>query len=1157
MAANVGNLEWKDFFGSSVSLIPTLIPMYDKKMDGKKTNNNLFIKSKNSISSPENTVTANVPDISSSDDPYSSCIPEKQRDDICLTSKDNSSNLGPNRRCKSVEVSSRIKLQQQQPLDDINQSNDVMSPVSSSSSSSGNTWKFVCKEIIDTERSYVKDLSEIIQGYMFRMKGRPDLISASQFSTLFGNIEEIFSLHNNMLNDLTASGMNVSELAKCFIKHSSQFKIYCSYCTNFSSSQSVWMSLLEDDATKEFIFSIQNSLRHSLSMDSYLLKPVQHVLRYHLMLERLLLNLTNINNNNGMSLNNCARKDGCKADDVSITKLPMYENKPAMRLITAELTTTADDNNNVNSDLLLVTSAFKIMLDVANFINEMKRLHDDNKRLQDLYDAIMNNNDKVDANVCGQMLLEDKFRQNPRNICHVILFERVLMVVKYKDDINNINKTSNNISNNNINITNNNNCNNGSSSSVSNSAAVPIVEVLIPWSDLMIVETVQKCPLSFCIHTHPTPSLEIHIRAKNRDQRSNWCNQIRNCIVNNSSAYIPDKARNIILNNFKANNSSNNNNINNSNSNKNKNNNSFANGNIDCSNYVKVSRDRTSSQNVCNDIRNNNILFNDNNRNRLNNSDNINYSGSNVNISNNNNINNKNNIRYNNDYSVTSNYRSRTLNKYGNINGNNISNLLQRVLLPTPLIQELGQIELRRKKKIGSRIASSSKLQDLTSALRNKKSLQKCKSNEDYMVKRLSNSTMMSTNENSDFNDLQSIHQSFCKSPNLNQSQSSSIYKNQSKAVTHSTPHLFDVEDENVDDRLPAYLSPTHNNNNNNNIQINLHSKNFASNMNVDNVDDDGDDDEVYNDEYNYRDKYYHMSRKCRSTQDNIDDVASSSSSQATTSSSSSSSSSHAPTTSSSSSHHGTSLSPSLQAPAAAHTATTASAAAPRRTNSLHSSAVSGTRTSSSLLTNTSSTSSLLTNTSSTSTSSSIRLGLINWKQKLQNRSKSNDFSLRSNICHDNKTRLSSQEQLPNNQEQLPSNLQQAVTRLNELSPTFQQSRFSKGGPSSRLLSKYWSNRKLKRSKDNLSIGDNFNASTDQLSSLSTLNNYNNNNNNHIYYSRNSNNNNNWGKIAGKKKTNSKSNSCISVPQHANILYIDDSDDDDGDDDYNTYDDNN
>ncbi|XP_013780995.1 pleckstrin homology domain-containing family G member 3-like [Limulus polyphemus] len=92
----------------------------------------------------------------------------------------------------------------------------------------------VILEIVDTERTYVKDLNEIIEGYLHHIqKSGNTKVSEQSLKDLFGNIEDIYRFNNTFLQDLEDCGLDPVAVARCFVKNSTGFVIYTQYCTNY------------------------------------------------------------------------------------------------------------------------------------------------------------------------------------------------------------------------------------------------------------------------------------------------------------------------------------------------------------------------------------------------------------------------------------------------------------------------------------------------------------------------------------------------------------------------------------------------------------------------------------------------------------------------------------------------------------------------------------------------------------------------------------------------------------------------------------------------------------------------------------------------------------------------------------------------------------
>ncbi|XP_052873855.1 uncharacterized protein LOC128279175 [Anopheles cruzii] len=142
------------------------------------------------------------------------------------------------------------------------------------------------REIIDSESSYVKDLGQVIRGYLEDWKERACLKS-DQLKVLFSNIQEIYDFNSKLLNRLHEAKGDPMRISNCFIDLHAEFSCYTSYCTSYPEAISLLTTLLQATHTNALLVSTQKLLKHTLPLGSYLLKPVQRILKYHLLLENL------------------------------------------------------------------------------------------------------------------------------------------------------------------------------------------------------------------------------------------------------------------------------------------------------------------------------------------------------------------------------------------------------------------------------------------------------------------------------------------------------------------------------------------------------------------------------------------------------------------------------------------------------------------------------------------------------------------------------------------------------------------------------------------------------------------------------------------------------------------------------------------------------
>ncbi|XP_019618737.1 PREDICTED: pleckstrin homology domain-containing family G member 1-like isoform X2 [Branchiostoma belcheri] len=236
----------------------------------------------------------------------------------------------------------------------------------------------VVLEIMETERAYVKDLQDIIEGYMGCIVDRPELpITAEDVSSLFGNMEQIYDFNSGLLKNLENCRLRAVKVAECFVEKAKEFHIYTQYCTNYPSAVAVLTECTQNRVMNDFFKERQAVLKHNLPLGAYLLKPVQRVLKYHLLLQDI--------------ANNYEGEDGGHST---------------------------------------IKEALDTMTQVAHHINEMKKKHEDMLYVQEIQSQL-SGWDGHDLTTYGELLLEGSFRMSrARNERHLYLFEKMLLVTK-------------------------------------------------------------------------------------------------------------------------------------------------------------------------------------------------------------------------------------------------------------------------------------------------------------------------------------------------------------------------------------------------------------------------------------------------------------------------------------------------------------------------------------------------------------------------------------------------------------------------------------------------------------------------------------------------------------------------------------------------------
>uniref|UniRef100_A0A3B4A9V6 DH domain-containing protein n=1 Tax=Periophthalmus magnuspinnatus TaxID=409849 RepID=A0A3B4A9V6_9GOBI len=146
----------------------------------------------------------------------------------------------------------------------------------------------VVMEIIETERMYVKDLRSIVEDYLAHIIDTNNLpIRPEQVCALFGNIEDIYVFNSELLQSLDMCQRDPVAVAQCFVDKSESFEIYTQYCNNYPNSVAALTDCMRCKNLAKFFKDRQATLKRSLPLGSYLLKPVQRILKYHLLLQEI------------------------------------------------------------------------------------------------------------------------------------------------------------------------------------------------------------------------------------------------------------------------------------------------------------------------------------------------------------------------------------------------------------------------------------------------------------------------------------------------------------------------------------------------------------------------------------------------------------------------------------------------------------------------------------------------------------------------------------------------------------------------------------------------------------------------------------------------------------------------------------------------------
>ncbi|XP_042343021.1 rho guanine nucleotide exchange factor TIAM1 [Plectropomus leopardus] len=161
--------------------------------------------------------------------------------------------------------------------------------------------KVIC-ELVETERTYVKDLNCLIGRYLTPLQ-KETFLTQDELDVLFGNLPEMVEFQVEFLKTLEDGTRLVPDLEKLervdqfkkilfslggsFLYYADRFKIYSAFCASHTKVPKVLVKAKTDQDFKAFLDERNPKQQHSSTLESYLIKPIQRVLKYPLLLKEL------------------------------------------------------------------------------------------------------------------------------------------------------------------------------------------------------------------------------------------------------------------------------------------------------------------------------------------------------------------------------------------------------------------------------------------------------------------------------------------------------------------------------------------------------------------------------------------------------------------------------------------------------------------------------------------------------------------------------------------------------------------------------------------------------------------------------------------------------------------------------------------------------
>ena len=289
------------------------------------------------------------------------------------------------------------------------------------------------------------------------------IISGTDIKKLFSNLEDIYKFNKDLLFRLEECYLNPSSVAECFVENASGFEIYTHYCTMYPQVVSTLTELMANPKSAQLLMERQNELNQSLPLGAYLLKPVQRILKYHILFQSLIKHTVN---------------------DEAVSE----------------------------KDRQLIDEAFSVMTSIACHINAMKKRHEHSIRVQEVQGLLFGWHGP-DLTTLGELILEDSFKlcKRQKSTRHLFLFDNVLLITKKKRD------------------------------------GTFCYKGHIECSNLMLIENIEGQPLVFNTVPFDNPKALCAFQAKNLDKKRDWCLQMKEVIIKSFEVKIPVHVRDILM----------------------------------------------------------------------------------------------------------------------------------------------------------------------------------------------------------------------------------------------------------------------------------------------------------------------------------------------------------------------------------------------------------------------------------------------------------------------------------------------------------------------------------------------------------------------------------------------------------------------------------
>ncbi|CAH1112689.1 unnamed protein product [Psylliodes chrysocephalus] len=147
-------------------------------------------------------------------------------------------------------------------------------------------------EFIQTEKSYVSDMSIVHEVFEEPLR-RSKLVPVKDIDDIFVNWQDIIKCNKRFLKDLVSANKTGSDMIGDIIcKHLPEMKAYITFCGKQLDSATLLQKLTENStAFRELVKKCQNNVAtKGMPLSSFLIKPMQRITRYPLLINKILEN---------------------------------------------------------------------------------------------------------------------------------------------------------------------------------------------------------------------------------------------------------------------------------------------------------------------------------------------------------------------------------------------------------------------------------------------------------------------------------------------------------------------------------------------------------------------------------------------------------------------------------------------------------------------------------------------------------------------------------------------------------------------------------------------------------------------------------------------------------------------------------------------------